>query len=300
MTKDEIKKYIEEHGNAKETIEAVKALMAEGVEVTEESLTAKLIGDVDDEIDSLPALVSVPKEKTQEVPRPVPAAKPVQNVQTKESRPVRPVYKQTPEDVQLNDMKKEKLDDFAKPNTPSNKKPVKIQTRAERTPAPKAPQAERTEAKGSPLLIPMIIATILGTLLISVGSALTSTSMYTDPTSLPMPHPVTWIGLLLVSIVAIVSTWKIFTKAGRAGWKSLIPFYSTWVFNEIIFGKGAFMFFLFIPLFNIYWFIHMFVCLGRVFGKKGGFNVGMVFLTNIFTTILAFGAAQYRGPYVKK
>ena len=32
---------------------------------------------------------------------------------------------------------------------------------------------------------------------------------------------------LAVTILMIVAVWKIFSKAGQAGWKSLIPFYST-------------------------------------------------------------------------
>ena len=35
------------------------------------------------------------------------------------------------------------------------------------------------------------------------------------------------------AFVSIIATWKLFKKAGRNGWESIIPIYSTWVLNEI-------------------------------------------------------------------
>ena len=37
--------------------------------------------------------------------------------------------------------------------------------------------------------------------------------------------------------------------------------------------------------------------LSKSFGKDEGFTVGLVFLNIIFLPILAFGDAQYQGPY---
>ena len=38
---------------------------------------------------------------------------------------------------------------------------------------------------------------------------------------------------LLIAIVAIIAYWKIFTKAGEAGWKSIIPFYNVYTLLKI-------------------------------------------------------------------
>jgi hypothetical protein len=38
---------------------------------------------------------------------------------------------------------------------------------------------------------------------------------------------------LVVLAVMIVSMWKLFEKAGQAGWKSIIPIYNYWVLCEI-------------------------------------------------------------------
>ena len=36
--------------------------------------------------------------------------------------------------------------------------------------------------------------------------------------------------ILAVYILLIVAWWKIFTKAGEAGWKSIIPIYNIYIF----------------------------------------------------------------------
>lgn len=38
--------------------------------------------------------------------------------------------------------------------------------------------------------------------------------------------------LLLITIAQIVAMWKVYSKAGEAGWKSLIPIYNTVYFLE--------------------------------------------------------------------
>lgn len=41
----------------------------------------------------------------------------------------------------------------------------------------------------------------------------------------------------LLSIVIVASTWKLFTKSGVEGWKSLIPIYNQWVTIQIAFSN---------------------------------------------------------------
>ena len=38
---------------------------------------------------------------------------------------------------------------------------------------------------------------------------------------------------LAIIIAIIVGMWKIFEKAGEAGWTSLVPFYNLWILNRI-------------------------------------------------------------------
>jgi hypothetical protein len=41
-------------------------------------------------------------------------------------------------------------------------------------------------------------------------------------------------------ILAIVAMWKIFTKAGEAGWKSIIPIYNVYIMYKIVGMKNWF------------------------------------------------------------
>ncbi|MCR5690518.1 MAG: DUF5684 domain-containing protein [Clostridiales bacterium] len=100
----------------------------------------------------------------------------------------------------------------------------------------------------------------------------------------------------IICVVMIVAMWKLFTKAGKPGWASIIPIYNLWVQYEIICGRGTAMLRLLIPFYNIYWAIKSMICLAHAFGKSTGFGVGLIFLGPIFMCILAFGDAQYVGP----
>ena len=98
---------------------------------------------------------------------------------------------------------------------------------------------------------------------------------------------------LVVGIISIIATWKIFTKAGRPGWQCLIPFYNTYVMFEIA-GMNGWMFLLLcIPFVNIVISIMLVINLSKAFGKSSGFTVGLIFLPLIFMLILAFGKDQY-------
>lgn len=43
--------------------------------------------------------------------------------------------------------------------------------------------------------------------------------------------------LVALLVVMLVSNWRLYQKAGVEGWKSLIPFYSTYVTNQIAFNN---------------------------------------------------------------
>lgn len=98
------------------------------------------------------------------------------------------------------------------------------------------------------------------------------------------------LGLILFEIIAM---WKVYTKAGKPGWTSIIPIYNLFVMLEIA-GKPWWWFFLlFIPLVNI---VVAFLALMGVatnFGKGTGFSIGLFLLGGIFFPILAFGSATY-------
>ena len=113
------------------------------------------------------------------------------------------------------------------------------------------------------------------------------------------PGAGTYIVAILIGAVMIAAMWKVFTKAGKPGWASIIPIYNIIVLLSIA-GKPAWwIVLLFIPIVNLIIAILMYVALAEKFGKGGGFAMGLVFLGVIFFPILGFGSAQYQGAIAK-
>ena len=92
----------------------------------------------------------------------------------------------------------------------------------------------------------------------------------------------------LVALYSIIVMWKIYTKAGEKGWKSLVPIYNSYILCKIAGKEGWFFLLLCIPFVNIYAIFAIFIGLAHKFGKSTGFGVGCVFLNIIFLSILAF------------
>lgn len=99
----------------------------------------------------------------------------------------------------------------------------------------------------------------------------------------------------LLSLLMIVSLWKIFKKAGKPGWASIVPIYNTIVLLEIT-GLPLWYIVLFIiPFANIYVIFKMYIELAHKFGKSTGFGVATVFFSVICLPILAFSnSAEYK------
>ncbi len=103
---------------------------------------------------------------------------------------------------------------------------------------------------------------------------------------------------LIVVIFFVVILWKIFTKAGEAGWKSLIPIYNTIILLKIAGKPWWWILLLFVPFVNIVVYIIVTIDLSKRFGKGTGFWIGLFLLFPIFGAILAFGDAKYNGADV--
>ncbi len=99
--------------------------------------------------------------------------------------------------------------------------------------------------------------------------------------------------LFIISyVLIIVSLWKIFKKAGKPGWVSIIPIYNIYVICQIAEKKWWNILLLLIPIANIYAMIVLYNGLAKKFGKSGGFVVGMILLPIIFFPILAFSGSE--------
>ena len=104
------------------------------------------------------------------------------------------------------------------------------------------------------------------------------------------------IACVILWVLDIVILWKIFTKAGEAGWKSIVPVYNSYILFKIADGNGWKFLLMLIPVVDIVISILLCIDLAKAFGKSGGFAVGLVFFWFIFQAILAFGSAEYIGP----
>ena len=123
-------------------------------------------------------------------------------------------------------------------------------------------------------------------------------------------------------ILQVIANWRIFTKAGEAGWKSIIPVYGDYISYKIAWQTGYFWMTLLLGLIaswiqnyanatgdNVMLFIIVFlikiitgiigimysVKLARAFGRGTGFAIGLIFLQPIFILILGFGSDPYYG-----
>ncbi len=127
---------------------------------------------------------------------------------------------------------------------------------------------------------------------------------------------------LIICVLLIIAWWKIFTKAGIAGWKSLIPIYNIYLLYKI--ANVSFWIWAVLPyalmlvLIGIYpdakempTFAGILLIVGAIFyligcwklskglansfGKGTLFALGLFFLTNLFYLILGFGNFKYVG-----
>ena len=134
------------------------------------------------------------------------------------------------------------------------------------------------------------------------------------------------ITLILVAVI-LVAMWKVFTKAGKPGWHSLIPYLNAYDLATIAWNKkmagifvgatvvysvlsgiqsgmaangdsNGFLTFLVGILGIFYLVIDVMIIhkLSKSFGHGVGFTLGLIFLTPIFLCILGFGSSQYIGP----
>lgn len=99
---------------------------------------------------------------------------------------------------------------------------------------------------------------------------------------------------LAVVILMIASMWKIFEKAGKPGWASIVPIYNFIVMLEIVRKPVWWIILMLIPFVNIIFAIIVVHRFSRSFGQGAGFTVGLILLGLIFYPMLAFGDYQYK------
>lgn len=97
-------------------------------------------------------------------------------------------------------------------------------------------------------------------------------------------------------ILMIASMWKLFTKAGKPGWASIVPFYNIYVLLEIVGRPGWWLVLFLIPFVNFVVSIILALDTAKAYGKDAGFAILLIFLPFIGYPVLAFGKSKYVGP----
>lgn len=102
--------------------------------------------------------------------------------------------------------------------------------------------------------------------------------------------------VVIAILLFIIAEWKLFKKAGKRGWESLIPFYSSWVLTKIAGLNWWWFLFLIIDFtfkmnfdnisisFNVFSFIGYFNCFYNL-AKKFGYNRSTAIVAGIFPYI---------------
>lgn len=101
---------------------------------------------------------------------------------------------------------------------------------------------------------------------------------------------------IVIMIAVIIGFWKLFEKAGKPGWASLVPIYNLVVMLEIA-GRPIWWIILFlIPCVNIFALLILCIDIAKSFGKDTLYGLGLFFLGFIFFPLLGFSDARYIGP----
>lgn len=103
-------------------------------------------------------------------------------------------------------------------------------------------------------------------------------------------NPVRLVFVYSVALFAY-SLWRVFVKAGKPGWASLVPVYNSIVCCEIGGRPTWWVAMLFIPFVNIVFGVMIVHGISKAFGKDQGFTAGLIFLPFVFYPLLAFGPA---------
>src|SRR6266498_2833778 len=90
-----------------------------------------------------------------------------------------------------------------------------------------------------------------------------------------------------------VGMWRVFVKAGKPGWLSLVPLYNIVVLFDIADMGIVFIAALFLPGFNLM--VYMLLCgrLAGVFDRGRWFAVGLFFFPMFFLPVLGFDGSKY-------
>lgn len=100
---------------------------------------------------------------------------------------------------------------------------------------------------------------------------------------------------VVLMVLMVASYWKIFAKAGKPGWASIVPIYNLVVYLQMVNRPVWWIVLFFVPIVNIVIAIVLVHDLSKSFGKGAGWTLGLLFLGIVFVPVLAFGSDPFVG-----
>lgn len=113
------------------------------------------------------------------------------------------------------------------------------------------------------------------------------------------PHVLIVFGIAL--FIGIIAQWALYAKCNLPGIACIVPVWNVVVFLKIMGRPWWHMFYLFIPLYNIYFVAKVYIELCNCFGKKSTLDYVLIILLNGFY-LLNLGLSyetKYLGPVYK-
>ena len=121
-----------------------------------------------------------------------------------------------------------------------------------------------------------------------------TTEAYQGGTGMPQMSPTVTVIYLAILVLELAAMWKLFVKAGKPGWASIIPIYNVIVMLDIAKKPWWYLLLMLIPIVNFVISIMVTIAFVKAYGKDTGFAVLTIFFAPIMLPILAFGDAQYQ------
>ncbi|HMX03330.1 MAG TPA: S26 family signal peptidase [Chitinophagales bacterium] len=108
-----------------------------------------------------------------------------------------------------------------------------------------------------------------------------------------------WIFFIFTIVGTLAGLYKMFEKAGEAGWKALVPFLNAWICVKITGKSRSWFIMLMIPVLNVVVWLLMSNELAKVFGKESFWAyVGSMMIPYIYFLKLGFDEdVRYIGPH---
>jgi len=104
-----------------------------------------------------------------------------------------------------------------------------------------------------------------------------------------------WIAALIVWVLVIAGYWKMFSKAGEAGWQSIIPIWNLLVLLRIVGRPWWWILLYLIPFVNIIIWVIVSYDTAKSYGHGWGYAIGIILIPYVFYVLLGFGDSQYVG-----